>query len=339
MQSGRKKGTNTMETPSSQRLVAVAEERMRELSRLRVAVLHGGPGAEREVSLESGRQVHQALRRDGKDVALLDVRGPADIEKLDADVAVVMLHGEFGEDGAMQALLEARGMAFTGSDARACALAMDKHAAKQRLAEAGVRVAAWGLARSENPGEIDDALRAAGGAFPLVVKPNARGSSVGVTLARDATALADAVRSALAFDPGGAMVEAYVDGREFTAGWLGGVSLPLVELKADAEFYDYDAKYISDRTRYLCPAPVDPRTTADWQKMAARVVEVLGARDLARVDFMADSESPEGAVVLEINTAPGFTAHSLLPKAAKAAGLDLAELCWRLVDMAAARRQ
>lgn len=301
---------------------------------VKTAVLCGGPGGEREVSLASGENVHQALLRAGLRNELIVV--PAEhperaLESVDCRVCVMMLHGEYGEDGSAQKVLERRGIAFTGSDSRACALAMDKHASKKLFVEKGIPTARWLVA--DDPAGAGELVREAGLSYPLFVKPNDRGSSVGVEKVETPAALAAAVAATLR-ESGLALVEEMVTGRELTVGWLDGRVLPIVELLADGVFYDYNAKYLSDATRYICPADLPPELAEEIAGHARAVAECLRARDLSRVDVML---GPEGPMVLESNALPGFTSHSLLPMAAAEAGIGMERLCLDLVAMAAQR--
>ena len=215
---------------------------------------------------------------------------------------------------------------YTGSGAEACAVAMDKHAAKIRLRAAGIPTPAW--VRVKSVDECEKAM-ADGLHLPVVVKPANRGSSVAVTIVRQREALAPAVAQALAIDSA-ALLEEFVPGRELTAGMLGSEILPLVELMPDGEFYDYNAKYISDHTRYLCPAPLPEATAAQVRQIALEVNRALGAEHFSRTDIMLGEKGPQ---VLELNAIPGFTSHSLLPKAAQAAGIAFGDLCCRILAM------
>ena len=310
---------------------------IRPMAGCRVAVLCGGPGVEREVSLESGRQVYEALAADSPDVTLRDVRTARELEifldESRCNVAVLMLHGELGEDGEAPRRLEKRGVAYTGSAPDACVRSFDKNAAKQRLAAAGLPVAPWGIWRAGS--RAADAWRAAGAAWPVVVKPNASGSSVGVAKVGDEAALEEALARAAACGNGEVMIEAHVAGREFTASVLDGKPLPLVEIHTRGRLFDYGLKYGPDGHRCVCPAEVDPPDAAAWRAMAVSAAEALGARDLCRIDFMVGESGPR---LLEINTAPGFTRHSLAPMAARAAGIPFRDLCWMLVGMALRRQ-
>lgn len=301
---------------------------------LTVAVLCGGPGGEREVSLASGDNVHQALLRAGLDNRLVVVpeERPEDcFEALDCRVAVMMLHGEFGEDGKAQTILEKRGIAYTGSDARACALSMDKDASKKLFVEQGIPTARWAV--TDDAVTARDAVRGAGLSYPLFVKPNDRGSSVGVGKVESPDDLTAMVAETLK-QSGLAIMEEMIEGRELTVGWLNGAILPAVELIADGVFYDYRAKYLSDDTRYICPADLAPSMAGEIADHARAVADCLAVRDLARIDIMLGENGPQ---VLEANALPGFTSHSLLPMAAKAAGMGMEQLCLELVAMAARR--
>lgn len=300
----------------------------------RMVVLCGGPGGEREVSLDSGRNVHEALIRAGaaNDLVVVPESGAeAFLENLDCRLAVMMLHGEFGEDGGAQRILERRGIAFTGSDSRASALAMDKNASKKLFRAHGIPTPRW--AEGRTPREIVARAGELGLVYPLFVKPNARGSSVGVSRVDHPADLAAAAEKALSIDTS-ALAEEMVIGREVTVGWLDGKALPFIELFADGQFYDYRAKYKSDATRYVCSPALAPGIAEAIARFAVEATSLIGTRDLARVDMMLGEKGP---MVLEVNTLPGFTAHSLVPMAARAAGIPLEDLCLRLVAMAAGR--
>lgn len=302
----------------------------------RIAVLCGGPGGEREVSLNSGQEVYAALERSG--IACTKVVLPQEnpdtfLEGVDCDLAVMMLHGEFGEDGDAQEILERRGIVFTGSSSDACRRAMNKTATKILMKNAGIPTPRW--TTSKDPEKAAAAVVEAGLAYPLFVKPNYGGSSVGVSRAETPYQLRDAVAKALE-DDRLALIEEMIWGRELTAGWLDGRLLPIIELNAQNEFYDYQAKYLSDATRYTCPAELDAGAAKAIGRHVLATVAAIGARDLARVDIMLGSDGP---MLLELNTLPGFTTHSLLPMAAARDGLPMEELCVKLVDMAASRTE
>ena len=284
---------------------------------LRVAVLMGGPSAEREVSLASGREVVKALQSAGAHVAPVDVRDRNFRLPADTDVAFVALHGTFGEDGEVQRLLEERGVAYTGSGPAVSALAFDKVAAKQALRMAGI----------PTPGPASEP--------PMVVKPARQGSSVGISIVRKESELAAALAEARRHDEC-VIVEQFINGREFTVGILGGRALPVVEICTQRPFFDYRAKYTPGEAEEICPAQIDVLTASQIQHLAQRAHDCLGCRDFSRVDVMGNGNYE--FVVLEVNTIPGLTTNSLLPKAARAAGMSMEALCLRMVEMALERR-
>jgi D-alanine-D-alanine ligase len=300
-----------------------------------VTVLMGGTSAEREVSLLSGREVSKALRSLGFMVKDVDLH-PDEVRLLagrEFDVAFIALHGGFGEDGTLQRQLDRLGLAYTGSGAEASRLAMDKVAAKERFLAAGVGTPEWRLAaRGDAAGarEVYDALGPA-----VAVKPRDDGSSVAVTLAErfeDYRAGLDEVFKIR----GEALVERLVRGRELTVGVLADQGLPIIEIIPAAAFYNYEAKYLSDATRYVADPELPAGLAARVQAMAVAAHRSLGCRDFSRVDVMVDAAGEP--TVLEVNTIPGFTTHSLLPKAAAAAGLDFAALCRTMVELALCRK-
>jgi D-alanine-D-alanine ligase len=296
---------------------------------IRVAVLRGGVGCERQVSLESGRCVAEAMQQAGLDVVASDIR-PDDMQVLDRrdiDVFFLALHGEFGEDGRLQQIFEDRGLAYTGSGPEASRLAFDKMASKRLFAEAGVDVPAGvEFTRDMGPAELEKQLQGLGERF--VVKPIRQGSSVGVSIVdgcREAVAAAQQVLGEF----GDCMVESFIPGRELTVGVLGRQTLPIIEIRSKTGFYDYQAKYVDDRTQYLFDTIDDQVVQARIQSAALACFDALGCRDFARVDFILSGDGTPYA--LEVNTIPGFTSHSLLPKAAARIGLSMGELCVRIV--------
>jgi len=301
---------------------------------LTVGVLMGGASRERPVSLESGRAVADALRTLGHEVRPLDVR-PGDVTAdlvAGLDVAFLALHGRWGEDGGIQEELQALGACYTFSGPEASRLAMDKVRAKERFAEAGIPTPAF---RRADPGREDVLREALERLGPdLVVKPVADGSSLGIGMADSWDSLCRAAREVWsAGDP--ALVERRIAGREFTVGVLGDEALPVIEIRTPGGWYDYHYKYESEKTQYVfdhgLPAALEKRMV----KASLGAHRALGCRDLSRVDLML---SPQGEPqVLEINTIPGFTSHSLVPKAAARAGLSFPELCRRIVAMARKR--
>ena len=302
---------------------------------LDITVLMGGPSMEREVSLVSGRAVAEGLARRGHKVTTADI-SPRDVSALDRpDIAVVFLalHGEFGEDGQVQRLCEARGLAYTGSGPAASATAMDKIASKEVFRTAGLVTPPWAvLDKSTKPRRQAKLLDDIG--LPCVLKPAGGGSSVDITIARDEAARDQAVEQLLA-RYGLALVESFITGREMTVGVLGEATLPPIEIKPAREFYDYFAKYQDDATQYLVNPAMDAAPEQLMRAWALAAHRALGCRDFSRVDFILTAQGVPH--VLEVNTIPGFTSHSLLPKAAAAAGIPFDELCDRMVQMALAR--
>jgi D-alanine-D-alanine ligase len=295
---------------------------------LHVAVLMGGTSTERTVSLASGRMAVEALRRTGAVVTGIDVRGPDFALPGHMDVAFIAMHGAFGEDGHVQQILEDRGVRYTGSDAAASAVAFDKVLAKGCFVEAGIPTPEHVILNGDLSvlEEMD---------WPLVVKPARQGSSVGVHIVKDRASFTAASADARKYD-GQVLVEHFVKGREFTVGILGQRALPVVEIRTARGFFGYEEKYTPGAAEEICPAEIEPVLAARMQNLARWAHECLGCRDVSRVDLML-SESGE-LYVLEVNTIPGMTANSLLPKAARAAGLEMEALCLQLVDMALARR-
>jgi D-alanine-D-alanine ligase len=304
---------------------------------IRVAVLRGGVGRERQVSLESGRCVAEAMRRAGLDVIESDIR-PDDLRVLDRkdiDVFFPALHGEFGEDGQLQQVFEERGLVYTGSGPDASRLAFDKTTSKRRFTDAGVSVpAAVEFTGEMGSGALEDRLKGLGERF--VVKPIRQGSSVGVHLVderREAVAVAQRVFEEF----GDCLIESFITGREITVGVLGRQALPIIEIRTQTGFYDYHAKYVDDRTQYLFDTIEDQSRRTRIQLAALACFDALGCRDFARVDFILSEEGTPYA--LEVNTIPGFTTHSLLPKAAARIGLSMSDLCVRIVRTALAQRK
>ncbi|MDR2391259.1 MAG: D-alanine--D-alanine ligase [Planctomycetota bacterium] len=312
----------------------MSEIKMNHCNDAGIAVVCGGPGGEREVSLASGENVHQALLRAGveNELVIFPATEPEKmLENLSCRLAVMMFHGSFGEGGTAQRILERRGILFTGSDSAAAALAMDKNASKQVFIRNGIPTPTWAIGKS--PDSLAAAVRERRLRYPLFVKPNSGGSSVGASRVEGPEDVATAAELALS-DDSLALAEELVPGRELTIGWLDGETLPVIELLTDGVFYDYRAKYLSDATRYLCPADL-PKETADAVRNAASgALLAVGTRDIGRVDMIL---GPNGPKVLEVNSLPGFTGHSLVPMAAQAAGMSLENLCLRLVELAERR--
>jgi D-alanine-D-alanine ligase len=301
---------------------------------LTIGVLMGGSSHERKVSLASGRAVVRALASLGYDVRPVDVR-PGDVTAALVDplgVAFLALHGEWGEDGGLQQELEDLGACYTFSGPEASRLAMDKVRTKQRFADLGIPTPAWRVAAPEDDARLREAFERLGPR--LVVKPVADGSSLGVGMAETLPGLRRAARKVWGRgEP--ALVERRIAGREFTVGILGERALPIIEIRTPGGWYNYHYKYKSGRTRYVFDHGLPPERAARLVDLAVAAHRVIGCRDLSRVDFMLPEEGEPQ--VLEINTIPGFTGHSLVPKAAVRAGLPFPKLCERIVAMARRR--
>jgi D-alanine-D-alanine ligase len=299
---------------------------------LKVAVLMGGIGEERSISIQSGECVSAALKEAGVNVIGADIR-PDDLcvlEDDDIDVFFTALHGEFGEDGQLQQILEDRALVYTGSGAKASKLAFDKWASKGRFARAGITTPKGVKFDIQRPTkELEHELLKLGERF--VVKPLRQGSTIGVSIVKDTrSAIAAAHECSSKF--GECMIEEYVSGREITVGILQSCALPIIEIKSQTGFYDYNAKYLDERTEFLFDTIDEPVLTAEIEAAALDCYNVLGCRHFARVDFILDDS--RNVYALEANTIPGFTAHSLLPMAAARAGLSMSQLCMKIVEAA-----
>jgi D-alanine-D-alanine ligase len=296
--------------------------------KLEITVMLGGPSAEREVSLRSGAAVAKALRSLGHAVHELDPRDGSWALPADTDVVFLALHGTYGEDGTVQRRLDELGALYTGCDAEASRIAFDKVLTKQRCVEARVPTARHLEVHSAKTPWPKDWQP------PLVVKPVRQGSSVGLQFVERTEDWSAALAEALKFDSE-VLVEEKIIGRETTVGILGGEALPVVEVRPKTGSYDYQNKYTAGRTEYFCPADFDAAMTKRIQAAALGAFDAIGGRDYARVDVMVSADG--SPVVLEVNTLPGMTETSLLPKAASAAGLDYAQLCQRMVELALQR--
>lgn len=295
----------------------------------KVAVLMGGWSAEREISLQSGSAVLAALRRRGVDAVGVDV----DRDRLlglrgeGFDRAWIALHGNGGEDGVAQAVLEVQGIAYTGSGVLASALAMDKYRCKALWAAQGIPTPPHRLLEEG----IDFDAVADDLGLPLFVKPAAEGSSIGMSRVDTAADLPAAWRLAARFDAT-VLAERFIDGPEYTAAVLDRRVLPLLRIETPRGFYDYQAKYEAEDTRYHCPCGLPADEERRLAELSLKAFEALGARGWGRVDFMLDADGQPW--FLELNTIPGMTSHSLVPMAAAAAGIDFEELVWRILATA-----
>ena len=293
----------------------------------RVAVLFGGDSAEREVSLDTGAAVLAALQARGVDALGWDPAERSIFTLADAgiDRVWIALHGPGGEDGAIQGALQWMGMPYTGSGVMASALAMDKVRSKRVFDAAGIPTPAYMVVRSH----AHALLAAEDFGYPLIVKPACQGSSVGMSKVFEPDDLSAAVDLALGYDDI-AIVEPCIIGDELTVSVLQGQALPSIRIETPRVFYDYRAKYESDRTQYHCPGTTDAAEEARYAALALAAFAEIGCEGWGRVDFMTGDDGQP--LVLEVNTVPGMTSHSLVPMAAKAVGIDFESLCWRILE-------
>ncbi|MEJ2172921.1 MAG: D-alanine--D-alanine ligase [Woeseiaceae bacterium] len=298
----------------------------------RVAVMLGGLSSEREVSLNTGKAVLGALRSRDVDASAWDPadHSLAEFATAGFDRVWIALHGPGGEDGALQGALQWLGLPFTGSGVMASAIAMDKIRSKRLFDACGIPTPDYRVIRESS--DAESAAEEFG--FPLILKPSGEGSSVGMSKVLAAEELPDAVALALSFG-GAALAERCIVGDEVTVGVLQGKALPSIRIETPRVFYDYRAKYESDRTAYYCPGTDDAESERRYAELALAAFAELGCSGWGRVDFMTgDDGQPQ---VLEVNTVPGMTSHSLVPMAAKKAGIDFEELCWRILETSIAR--
>lgn len=292
----------------------------------KVAVLLGGRAAEREISLKSGSAVLAALLRRGVDAHAVDPDEHV-LERLRGgafDRAFIILHGRGGEDGQIQGALETIGMPYTGSGVLGSALGMDKYRCKLVWAGCALPTAESVLLRTDA-----DLAGAVALGFPLMIKPVHEGSSIGMARVEDADALAEAWRVARGYDAS-VLAERWIHGAEYTCAVLGQDALPMIRLETPHAFYDFEAKYQADSTRYLCPCGLSEAEESRLQRLALDAFEATGASGWGRVDLMVDDQGHP--FLLEINTVPGMTDHSLVPMAARVAGLDFDSLVWRILE-------
>ncbi|HEU5313617.1 MAG TPA: D-alanine--D-alanine ligase [Candidatus Udaeobacter sp.] len=308
---------------------------MRTLQNLpkKIAVLMGGPGSERDVSLATGRGVSKALRSLGAEVVDVDVHDENFALPKDVDLAFITIHGTFGEDGQLQKILEERGVPYTGDAVEASRTAFDKILSKEKFREHKVVTPEWEVIEVGNRPTIS---------IPLVVKPARQGSTVGVVIVKNASELDSAMAEAGKYDRK-LLIEKFVPGRELTIGVLGDQALPILEIIPKGGFYDFTNKYpflnpqAGGGAEHVCPAKIDPNKTKQIQEQALRAFRALGLVVYGRVDvLLSDSGDP---FVLEVNNIPGMTEASLLPEAAAAAGITYVDLCARIIALSRARTE
>ncbi|MFZ0033687.1 MAG: D-alanine--D-alanine ligase [Sedimentisphaerales bacterium] len=298
---------------------------------VKVAVLMGGISRERDISIQSGKCVADALKQAGVNVVLADIR-PDHLDILDdksIDVFFIALHGTFGEDGTLQEILESKNLVYTGSGPKPSRLAFDKWVSKEYFTKVGVPSPDAILFDPNKGDEIEDTIWRLGQKY--VIKPLREGSTIGIAIADNPNQAVAAARKCAA-EFGDCMIEEFVPGREITVGVLGKDALPILEIRARGGFYDYQAKYLDDKTEYLFDTINDAALVARIQKSSVDCFNVLGCHGAARVDFILHDEGIP--YVLEVNSIPGLTSHSLLPKAAAKTGLSMSDLCIKIIEAA-----
>lgn len=295
---------------------------------LKVGVLAGGTSSERKVSLRSGRAVAQAFRNAGVRVLFIDTARKSQFPKRlkDIDLAFIALHGHGGEDGTIQSLLERKKIPYIGSDAASSRRAFDKAVSKKIFVKNRIPTARFAVAGRKNWKKTLETF-----GLPCFVKPLQEGSSIGAFAVEDLAKMAVKIGSTIR-SFGDLLVEEKIEGRELTVGVLGNRALPVIEMRPKGAFYDYKSKYTKGMTEYIVPAEISKELSAKLQKIAVKTHRALGLRDLSRVDMMVDGA--ENIYVLEANSIPGFTELSLLPKAARAAGISFENLCLQLAAWA-----
>lgn len=307
----------------------------------RVGVLMGGSSTEHDISLKSGKAVYEALKNEGLDVMAMEFTFDKKEEIIkfinasEIDAAFIALHGRFGEDGSLQAILEELDIPYTGSGVKASKLAMDKIVSRDIFKKGGLNVpssSALNKFASINPASLMEKFKN----FPLVVKPATHGSSIGISFVDDLLGLQKAIDLAFEYDDN-ILVEEYIPGWELTVSVLDEEPLPVVEIIPAKRFFDYEAKYTSGITEYVCPAQIDEKTKESVQRAGLKAHQLLNCQGFSRVDIILDKDGRP--FVLEVNTIPGLTLHSLLPKAAKAVGIEFPQLCLRMLSLAYEKKQ
>jgi D-alanine-D-alanine ligase len=299
----------------------------------KIAVLMGGPGSERDVSLATGHGVSKALRSLGVEVVDVDVRDENFELPHDVDLAFLTIHGTFGEDGQLQKILEDRGVAYTGDGIKESRIAFDKILSKEKFREKNVTTPYWQVVKSGQDPTIP---------LPIVVKPPRQGSTVGVVIVKDERELDSALMEAAKYD-GELLIEKFVPGRELTIGILGDQALPILEIIPKGGFYDFTNKYpflnpqAGGGAEHVCPAEIDDDKTKEIQDLALKAHRAIGLQVYSRVDVLLPENG--APTVLEVNTIPGMTEASLLPEAAAAAGINYVDLCARIIALSRTRTE
>ncbi|MBM0064613.1 D-alanine--D-alanine ligase [Alkalicoccobacillus gibsonii] len=302
---------------------------------MKVAVLYGGISAEREVSLSSGKGIMEALKNKGHEVTGIDFHPERlhDVIQLDVDIVYIALHGRFGEDGKVQALLDLLGIPYVGSGVQGSALALDKAKSKMFFEKEGTRVAKEQILMKHS---FDEAAFTAELDFPIVVKPNLEGSTIGLTIAEDESTLMAGIKQAFEFDET-IMLEEFISGIEVTVAVLGEKgeekALPVIEIVPKNKYYDYEAKYAAGGSEHIIPARLSAEQTSYVQKHAVRAHQTLGCEVYSRVDFIVPKDETQLPVILEVNTLPGMTPTSLFPDACKEVDLPYEEMVETLLQL------
>lgn len=305
----------------------------KQLKEITIGVFMGGISSEREISLKSGTAVFNALGQSGLNALALDIKSGAkedikrELEEKKIDFVFIALHGEFGEDGTLQKMLEDMRVPFTGSGSKASHLAMDKIEAKKIFKNVGLKVPEHFII-SANSLSTDEKIEKLG--FPLVVKPSSSGSSIGMSIVHKKNELARAISCAKQFD-NFIIIEQFIKGRELTVGILEDKPLPPIEIITSEEFFNYEAKYKSNTTRYIVPAEIENELAIKIMQAGITAHKSLGCRNFSRADMIL-SEKDSQVYVLELNAIPGLTQRSLLPKAALCRGIDFGQLCLKIIN-------
>lgn len=301
----------------------------------KVALLAGGTSGEREISIASGKGAKEALEEAGFAVDWIDPSSKEDLKRLieqPYDVAFLCLHGKMGEDGTVQGMLELLGIPYTCSGVLASATAMEKDKSKAFYTLDGIPTPRAVALKRDDDYCVDDIKKVVG--IPCVVKPATEGSALGVEIIENESVLGEAIERAFELDSV-VLVESFIDGTEVTVAVIGNAkpeALPIIKIVPMGEFYDFDSKYAPGGSKHICPAPLDEALTTQIQEYAARAHCALGCRGVSRSDFIIDGDGKPW--ILETNTIPGMTATSLLPDAARAAGMSFPELCTKLIELA-----
>ena len=304
----------------------------------RIGVLMGGPSSERKISLKSGTAVFEALSAIGQEAVAIDITTADIVENIELlkshhlDCAFIALHGSFGEDGAIQEILEKIDLPYTGSGVKASRLAMDKIKALEIFTRGGLVVPRSSFLKKSIYEQKRDFKNTLG--LPLVVKPANHGSSLGLSIVDSEAQILEAIDLAFKYDEW-ILLEEYISGRELTVGILGDRVLPVIEIIPQHKFFDYEAKYQSELTNYIVPAHLEAQVASLVQEVAKQAHKLLGCFGCSRTDIMLDKNNQP--YILEVNTIPGMTSTSLLPKAAKVVGIDFGQLCLKLLELAYAK--